>query len=72
MGVNAPAATPKAAIDRSSAGIVRAAQLPDVKTRLVHNGYEGAPASASEYDAYNRATIQQIKQIANEAKIKLD
>lgn len=72
LGVNAPAATPRAAIDRLSAGIVRAAQLPDVKTRLVHNGHEGVPAGASEYDANNRATIQQVKQIANEAKIKLD
>jgi tripartite-type tricarboxylate transporter receptor subunit TctC len=72
LGVNAPAATPKAVIDRLSAEIVRAAQLPEVKPRLMQNGYEGAPAGASEYDAYCRAKIQQVKKIAGEAKIKLE
>ncbi len=72
LGVNAPAATPKAAIDRLSAEIIRAAQLPDIKARLTLYGYEGAPIGATEYDAYNRAKIQQVKKIASEAKIKPD
>ena len=72
LGVNAPAATPKAAIDRLSAEIIRAVLLPEVKARLTLYGYEGSPIGAAEYDAYNRAKIQEIKTIASEAKIKLD
>jgi tripartite-type tricarboxylate transporter receptor subunit TctC len=72
LGVSAPAAAPKAAIDRLSAEIIRAAQLPEVKARLILNGYEGAPIGAGEYDAYTLAKIQEIKKIASDAKIKLD
>jgi len=72
LGVNVPAATPKAAIDRLSAEIIRVVQLPDVKSRLTQNGYEGAPIGAAEYHAYSRAKIQQVKKIASETKIKLD
>jgi tripartite-type tricarboxylate transporter receptor subunit TctC len=72
LGVSAPAATPKAAIDRFSAEIMRAVQLPDIKARLTQYGYEGSPIGAAEYDAYARAKIQQVKKIASEAKIKLE
>lgn len=72
LGVNAPAATPKAAIDRLSAEIIRAVRLPEVKARLTLYGYEGGPFNAGEFDAYNRAKIQEIKAIASEAKIKVD
>jgi tripartite-type tricarboxylate transporter receptor subunit TctC len=72
LGVNAPAATPKAAIDRLSAEIIRAVQLPEVRVRLLLHGYEGSPTGAGEYDAYTRAKIHEIKKIASDANIKAD
>ena len=72
MPVTAPAATPKAAIDRLSAEMIRAAQLPEVKARLTSIGFEGAPIGASEYDAITRANIVKITKIARETKIRLD
>jgi len=71
-GVSALAATPKAAIDRLSAEIMRAVLLPEVKARLVMDRYDVAPVAAAEYGADIRARIQKIRTIAKEANIKLD
>jgi len=71
-GVFAPAATPKAAIDRLSAEIMRAVQLPEVKARMTMGGYDVAPTSAGEYDMDTRARIQKIQKLAKEVNIKLD
>jgi tripartite-type tricarboxylate transporter receptor subunit TctC len=72
LGVMVPAATPKAAIDRLSAEILRVVLIPEVKGRLVSHGYEGDPVGAAEYDTYSRAKIQQMRKIAQETKIKID
>jgi tripartite-type tricarboxylate transporter receptor subunit TctC len=72
LGVFAPSATPTEAIERFSAEIVRAVQLPDVKTGLARDGFVVAPAGPAEYNAFMRVKIQQIVKIAKAAKIKLD
>ncbi|MBI3918299.1 MAG: tripartite tricarboxylate transporter substrate binding protein [Betaproteobacteria bacterium] len=72
QGISAPAATPKAAIERLGAEIMRVVLLPEVRTRLTMDGYDVAPVGASEYAAGLPARIQKIREIAREANIKLD
>lgn len=72
MGIFAPAATPKEAIDRLSAEIIRAAQLPEVSSGLLRDGFFVAPTGPAEYAAFVRDKMQQIQQIGRAAKVKLD
>ena len=72
MGVFAPAATPKAAIERLSAEIMRVVQLPEVKDGMLRDGFVVAPLGPAEYEAFTLDKIQQIRSIAKAANIKLD
>ena len=72
LGVVAPAATPRATIDRLSAEIVRAAQLPEVKGSLLKQGIYPSPMGPGEFDAFIRAEIQKIQKLVREANIKLE
>ena len=72
MGVFAPGGTPKDAIERLSAEILRAVQLPEVKAGMLRDGFVVAPLGPAEYEAYTRVKMQQIQKIARAAKIKLD
>lgn len=72
LGVFARAATPKEAIDRLSAEIMRAAQLPEVKAGMLRDGFVVAPTGPGEYGAFIRAKFQQIQKIGKAANIRLD
>ena len=72
MGVFAPAATPKAALDRLNTEIMRALQLPEVKDGMLRDGFVVAPMGPAEYEVFMREKIQQIQKIAKAANIKLD
>ena len=72
MGVFAPAATPKAALDRLNTEIMRALQLPEVKDGMLRDGFVVAPMGPVEYEVFMRDKIQQIQRIAKAANIKLD
>jgi len=72
MGVFAAAGTPKEALDRLSAEIVRTLQLPDVQAGLIKDGFVVGAVGTTEYNAYVRARMQAIQKIAKEAKIKVE
>jgi len=72
MGVFAPAATPKAALDRLSTEIMRAVQLPEVKDGMLRDGFAVSSMGPAEYDAFMRVKIQQIRNIAKAANIKAE
>ena len=72
MGVFAPAATPKAALDRLNTEIMRALQLPEVKDGMLRDGFVVSPMGPAEYEMFMRDKIQQIQKIAKAANIKLD
>jgi tripartite-type tricarboxylate transporter receptor subunit TctC len=72
LGIFAPAATPKEAIDRLSDEIIRVAQLPEVKARLAMDGYDVAPVGAGGHDADTRARIRKIQKLAKALNIKID
>ncbi len=72
MGVFAPAATPKTALDRLSTEMMRVVQLPEVKDGMLRDGFVVAPLGPTEYDVFMRDKIQQIQKIAKAANIKLE
>jgi tripartite-type tricarboxylate transporter receptor subunit TctC len=72
MGVFAPAATPKAAIERLNSEITRVVQLPEVKDGMLRDGFVVAPMGPAEYEAFMHDKIQQIRSIAKAANIKFD
>ena len=72
LGVLAPAATPREAVERLSAAIVHVVQLPEVRDGMVRDGYMVKPMGPAEYDAFLRAKLEQIQTIVREAKIRID
>jgi len=72
MGVYAPAATPKEAVERLSAEISRVMQLPEVRTGLERDGFLVAPTGPAEYQAFVRARMKLIAKIAADAKLKVE
>jgi tripartite-type tricarboxylate transporter receptor subunit TctC len=72
MGVFAPSATPREAVERLSAEIVRTLQNPEVRDGLVRDGFTVAPMGTAEYQQYVLARMQDIQRVAREANIKVD
>jgi tripartite-type tricarboxylate transporter receptor subunit TctC len=72
MGAFTPAATPKDAIDRLSAEIMRTVQLPEVSAGMLRDGFVVAPMGPVEYGTFIRAKFQQIQKIGKAANIRLD
>ena len=72
MGLFAPAATPKEAIERLSMKFVKAAQNPDVKVGMLKDGFSVIPLGHAEYEVAVRAKVQQIQKIARAANMKVD
>ena len=72
MGVFAPGAAPKEAVDRLSTEVVRVLQLPEVRDGLVRDGFVVAPVGTQEYRKIVRARIDQIQKLAREAGIKVE
>lgn len=72
LGVFAPSASPKDAVARMSTEIVRVMQMPEVRDRLVRDGFIVAPLGSVEYDKYIRARMEDIRKVAQAARIKVD
>ena len=71
-GTVARSATPKPALDRLSAEIARAAQLPDVKDALGRLGLSVAPMGPAEFDAFVRAEILANAKIIRAINLKVE
>ena len=71
-GVVARAAAPKGAIDRLSAEIIRAVQLPEVSETLDRKGLSVATMRPAEFDAFIRAEIRSNGRIIREINLKVD
>jgi tripartite-type tricarboxylate transporter receptor subunit TctC len=72
MGVYAPGATPKEAVERLSGEIVRLLQVPEVREGLVRDGFVVAPMGSGEYQKIVRTRMDQIQKLAREAHIKVE
>jgi len=71
-GVVARAAAPKGAIDRLSAEIARAVQLPEVSDALGRIGLSVAAMRPAEFDAFVRAEIQRNGRIIREINLRVE
>ncbi|MGH8634105.1 MAG: tripartite tricarboxylate transporter substrate binding protein [Burkholderiales bacterium] len=72
FGAVAPAATPRDAINRLNAEIVRALQLPEVRNGLGKLGLSAAGTSAEEFDAFIRSELRRNEKVARESNLKID
>lgn len=72
MGLFAPSATPKPALERFNAEVMRALQLPEVRDGMLRDGFVVSPIGLAEFDAFIRVKVQQIQKIAKAANLKTD
>ena len=72
FGAWVPAATPKEAVNRLGAEIVRASQLPEVRESLGKLGLSAAVMGPEQFDAFFRAEIRRYEKIARELNLKID
>jgi tripartite-type tricarboxylate transporter receptor subunit TctC len=68
----APAATPRPAVERLSAEIMRIVLLPEVKASMARVGYEIGPIGAAELEADIRNKVEKWKQLAKAVNLKVD
>jgi tripartite-type tricarboxylate transporter receptor subunit TctC len=72
MAIWAPSATPKDAIDRLGADLMRLLQTPEVKSVALRDGYVIAPIGSAEYAVLVRAMMSHYQKIGKAANIKLE
>jgi tripartite-type tricarboxylate transporter receptor subunit TctC len=72
FGAVAPAATPRDAINRLNADIVRALQLPEVRNGLGKLGLSAAGTSAEEFDAFIRSELRRNEKVARASNLRID
>lgn len=72
FGTVVPGATPKEAISRLSAEILRALQLTQVTDVLGKIGLSPAGLGASEFDAFIRSEMQRNEKIARAVNLRID
>ena len=72
FGAMVPAATPRDAINRLNADIVRSLQLPEVRSGLGKLGLSAAGSSAEEFDAFIRTELRRNEKIARESNLRID
>ena len=69
-GVFAPAATPRAIIDKIGKEIARILELPDVTKQLLSQGAEPRPSTPDEFTRFVRAKVENARQVAAFAGIR--
>lgn len=71
-GALAPAGTPKDVINKLNKEIVRALQLPDVKERLISQGFESRTSTPDEFAAFLKSEIVKWAGIVKASGAKVD
>ena len=66
----APAATPRAVIDRLNAEVVKALASSDIKQKLADLGAEPMPMKPAEFDAFLRSEVARIGGVVKAAGVK--
>ena len=69
VGVLAPAATPKAIVEKLNAEIVRVLKLPDIHERLVSMGAEPVGSSTGAFAEFLRVDIARWAKVVKDAGI---
>jgi tripartite-type tricarboxylate transporter receptor subunit TctC len=71
-GVFAPAATPRAVIEKISKEIAHVLELPEVSKQLLSQGAEARPSTPDEFAGFVRANVEAFRQVARLAGIRAD
>lgn len=71
-GFLAPAATPKAVIDKLNAEIAKILALPDIREKLLSQGMDPMISTPEQFSALIKADYAKFTQIIKRAQIKLD
>ena len=71
-GMVAPAATPRPIINALNSGIVRALQMPDVRSRIEALGMTPSPTSPAEFDKQIRADYALWGKVVKQAGVKAE
>jgi len=69
VGMLAPAATPRAVVDRLNAEALKALASPEIKEKLAVLGAEPMPMTPAAFDAFLRAETARMAQVVKAAKI---
>ncbi len=69
-GVLAPAATPRAIVDKLGAAIHRGMQSPEVKARVAGDGSEAVGSLPNDFDRFLRSEMARFAKVIKEAGIK--
>ena len=72
FAMSAPAGTPRDIVNKVSADMIWAFGLPDVRSKLVDQGYDPAPNSPEQHGEFVRAEIAKFRKIIQDTGIKLD
>jgi len=72
FGVLAPRRTPVATLERLSAEIVRGANQPDMKERLVKEGFDVIASTPEEFDRRLRSDVEMYGRIVKSAGVKVE
>jgi tripartite-type tricarboxylate transporter receptor subunit TctC len=72
FGLNAPAGTPPAVIERLNAEVRRAFGLPEVRAQLAAQGIEAVPGAADAFAAFMRQETDKWARVVRESGIKAD
>ena len=72
LGVFAPAATPRDAVERLSTDIVRAVRLPEVSNGMLKDGFMVIAVGSAQYEEFLRAKLQQVQKLGKATNVKLD
>jgi tripartite-type tricarboxylate transporter receptor subunit TctC len=70
FGLFAPAATPKAIVDRINRDVVASLSAPEARDALLAQGAEPMPTTPQEFDAFLKAEIRKWGKVIKEAGIK--
>jgi len=72
VGVFAPAATPRATIDKMGRDVARVLEVPDVAKQLLSQGAEARPSTPDEFTRFVRAKVEGARQVAALAGIRTE
>src|SRR5262249_59572267 len=72
VGLWAPAATPKAIIERMNAETVKALQQPSVREKIANAGGDPLPMQAAEFDAFTQKEIDVNAMLVKAAGVQVN
>ena len=71
-GMFAPAATPPAVIAKIGKDVGRALERPEVAKQLLNQGAEARPSTPDDFTKFVQTRIQEARQVAASANIRVD